>query len=416
MAWSRGTGNAGSWGLAVSHVEPNQRGYGPSNTAIPGQPVKYFINPIGIQSIILSAIELASSTILTTDNLLAFSVNANLLPSSGSSAKITFPLVQGMGFVTGIYTNLQPAIQSSVFFRSVVLVGSLYGEIVKYRITLEDNKTWLVYARSNDGRDPQLSFVSRILLRGVPNWRGTIQIAKNPIASAGEQVYDASAGIYATNATITGSANGVASVYQLGWTKAGFVSRNPPPKLIMFALPHHLQSLDGTGYTAPVVTAVKLQTTTKGVATAVVGDSWNLLESLPTGIGFAPWAPSTQRTSLSEGAKRLIKDVATAELKQDVEAQSNLDSMYFSGKALSKFATLVYAVHDILEVPSLAEEGLSRLKVAFARFVTNKQIYPLVYDIVWKGIVSSCTYVTGNSGLDFGNTFYNDHHFHYGLS
>lgn len=28
--------------------------------------------------------------------------------------------------------------------------------------------------------------------------------------------------------------------------------------------------------------------------------------------------------------------------------------------------------------------------------------------------MSSATYATGDSGLDFGNTYYNDHHFHYG--
>lgn len=28
--------------------------------------------------------------------------------------------------------------------------------------------------------------------------------------------------------------------------------------------------------------------------------------------------------------------------------------------------------------------------------------------------MSSATYQTGNSGADFGNTYYNDHHFHYG--
>lgn len=32
----------------------------------------------------------------------------------------------------------------------------------------------------------------------------------------------------------------------------------------------------------------------------------------------------------------------------------------------------------------------------------------------WGGAVSSSTYVTGNPGDDFGNTYYNDHHFHYG--
>ena len=402
--------------MAVAHVEPSQRGYGPPNTAIPGQPVKFVINPIGIQSIVLSAIELGTSTILTTDNLQAFSVNANLSPSNGSSSQITFPLVQGMGFVTGIYTRLQPAIQSSVFFRSVVYVGSL-SEIFKYRILLEDNKSWLLYARSVNGQDPGLSLQSNTLLRGQPNWSGTIQVAKNPDASsAGETVYDSSAAVYATAAAITGSTVGATATYQLSWTKAGFVSRNPSPKLVMFALPHHVQSFDTNGPTPSNITSVKLQTTTKGVATAVVADSWYLSEpTLPTDIGFAPWPAYGNGTrKLSDGAKSLILKVAAAEVKQDVGAQSNLDSMYFSGKALSKFATLAYAINDILERPDLAQNGLSQLKTAFARFTTNMQKYPLAYDTAWKGIVSTATYVTGDYGLDFGNTYYNDHHFHYG--
>jgi endo-1,3(4)-beta-glucanase len=32
----------------------------------------------------------------------------------------------------------------------------------------------------------------------------------------------------------------------------------------------------------------------------------------------------------------------------------------------------------------------------------------------WGGVVSSGSYVTVNDGVDFGNTYYNDHHFHWG--
>lgn len=32
----------------------------------------------------------------------------------------------------------------------------------------------------------------------------------------------------------------------------------------------------------------------------------------------------------------------------------------------------------------------------------------------WGGVVSSATYATGDPLIDFGNTYYNDHHFHYG--
>lgn len=44
-----------------------------------------------------------------------------------------------------------------------------------------------------------------------------------------------------------------------------------------------------------------------------------------------------------------------------------------------------------------------------ATMLTNRAIAA-----AWGGIVSSASYETGNSGADFGNTYYNDHHFHYG--
>lgn len=130
--------------MAVSHIDANQRAFGPQNHAIPGSPIQYFINPIGIQSLILSATELSLQTVLTTNNLQAFSVNAILQPQSGSRSNISFPLLQGMGFVTGVYTNLQPVIQSGLQFRTVIPMQPTRSGVFKYSITLEDGKNWCV--------------------------------------------------------------------------------------------------------------------------------------------------------------------------------------------------------------------------------------------------------------------------------
>ncbi len=411
MTWSKGTGIARSWGLAVSHIDANQRASGPQSTAIPGAPVQYFINPIGIQSLVLSAIELGPSTILTTRSLKAFSSNAILSPQADSSSSITFPLVQGMAFVTGIYHELMPAIQSSVFFRTVTQVAAPRAGIFKYKITLEDDKSWLLYAKPNNGQDPRLQLMSHTLLQGIRGWSGTIQIAKNPAGASGESIYDGSAGVFPTTATVSGSVSGNEGIYRIHWTKSGFTSLH----LLTYALPHHLQSFDDI--TSRGKTKVQLQTTTKGVATAIIGDSWTLVEQdLPVDLDFAPWTPTTRsKTALSESAIRLIEQVAASEINQDYNSQTNLDSMYFSGKALAKFATIIYTTNVLLRKRSLATQGLDELKGAFARFATNQQIYPLVYDTVWNGVVSNGSYVTGNSGQDFGNTYYNDHHFHYGM-
>ena len=254
-----------------SHIDANQRAEGPQNTALPGTPIQFFINPIGIQSLILSAVELGSSTVLTTSKLQAFSANAILSPQSGSSSNITFPLVQGMGFVTGIYNTLMPTLQSSIFFRSVTRVASPRFGVFKYRIILEDGKNWLLYAIPNNHQDPRLQLVSNTRIQGLRFWSGIMQVAKNPAGAEVEATYDKSAGIYPTTAAVTGSTFNNIGTYTIAWRSEGLTSQTRPP-LLMYALPHHVQSFDSA--TAKCKTNLQLQTTTKGVATAVIADRY----------------------------------------------------------------------------------------------------------------------------------------------
>lgn len=415
LSWSKGSGNALSWGMAISHIEESQKVFGPSNAAIPNSPNSYYINPLGIQSIILSAAEFGSSTVLTSDSLEVFSANIHLQPSAGSPSVLTMPVVQGMGFVTGQYVNLQPALQSSVFFRNVAAAGEPKPGVFKFRVTLEDGKIWLLYAIPTHGLSPNFQLISSTLLQGVQNWYGDIQIAKLPDDGL-ESIYDQAAGTYPTAGHIGGSAQGSKAQYSLSWSKGGAYSSNST--LLMFALPHHVQSFDSN--TQKSVTDLQLATTTKGNATAVVGDYWVMEESeLPIDLGFAPWRPANSQnsqttTTLSSAAISAIQSVAAMEASQNMSAQSNLNSMYYSGKALSKFATLVYTMHDLANQQDLAKAALLELESCFAVFSNNQQQFPLLYDTDWKGLVSSASYVTGDSGVDFGNSYYNDHHFHYG--
>ena len=410
LAWSKGSGNAQSWGMSVSHIDDSQKVFGAANTQIPNSPNSYYINPLGIQSLIFSASEIGSNAVLTSDSLAVFSANIHLRPSADSGSSITFPVVQGMGFVTALYINLQPAVQSSVFFRSVSSSGSPKPGVYKYTITLEDGKVWLLYATPSNGVSPNFELRSSTLLQGLKNWSGAIQVAKNP--GDNSALYDDAAGVYPTTGGISGYASGSTAQYSLSWNKGGpFVDNTT---LLMFALPHHVQSFDTT--TEGKLTTLQLATTTSGTATAVIADSWTLVEDeLPTSMGFAPWRPGNQDIhTLSASAIATIQQVAAVEASQNMSAQSNLNSMYYSGKALSKFAQLIYTMNDLLDQKALAAAALVELKQSFAVFTDNQQQFPLLYDTEWKGLVSSASYVTGNDGDDFGNTNYNDHHFHYG--
>lgn len=411
IAWSRGVGALKSWGMAVSHPDARLLAFGPKNDSIPGDPVQYYINPIGLQNIVFSAVELNESTTLTVEQPRAFSAQAVLRQFNGSAQSITFPVVQGMGYVTAEYNGLQPLIESGVFFRKVVSAGSPKPGIFKYRVDLEDGTHWVLYATPSNGQDPQLKLNSQSNLTGPPGYTGTIQIAENPAGPSGEKFYDNSAGVYPVNGKVTGSVTGDVGTYTISWAKAGKGADSTP--LIMFALPHHIQSFDRT--TRGRVTDIQLRTTTKGNATAVIGESWTMTESnLPIDIGFAPWSTTQGNVhSLSQAAQQTILQVAPQELGQDMEKQTDLNSMYYSGKALSKFATLVFTVSQLGNNPVLAQTAFSELKKCFARFVQNQQQFPLAYDSVWKGVVSTAGY-SGDLNQDFGNTAYNDHHFHYG--
>ncbi|KAL8831210.1 MAG: hypothetical protein Q9191_000991 [Dirinaria sp. TL-2023a] len=347
---------------------------------------------------------------MATDKLSAFSVNINFVVGSTANVAIEFPLTQGMGFVTAIYNGVIPYIDSGVYFQTVTPLNSPKAGISKYKILLNDDTTWLLYATASDGSDLMLSLTSTTRLSAAGPFNGTIQVAKNPgDIAAQEAIYDSCAGAYAETTTLSGSANGVSGSYTFTWDKGGITDAS----LIMFALPHHIQSMDGA--TSAAKTTIQLRSTTKGIATAIIADSWTMNEpDMPVTVGFAPWSPSSgSNVAIPADAQEAVENAGTSELSQDMDSQSNLNSMYYSGKALSKFATAIYAVHDLAGNSGLSDAGLAKLKDAYARFVNNTQQYPLVYESQWGGVVSSASYVTGNSGDDFGNTYYNDHHFHW---
>ncbi|EHL00549.1 putative endo-1,3(4)-beta-glucanase 1 [Glarea lozoyensis 74030] len=107
------------------------------------------------------------------------------------------------------------------------------------------------------------------------------------------------------------------------------------------------------------------------------------------------------------GVIQIAKDPGGAESLYDLSCGT------WATGALAKFAQITYILNTLLHDPALAQTSLTTLQRAFSKFTTNTQQFPLVYDTSWGGLVSSASYA-GDPGADFGNTYYNDHHFHYG--
>jgi endo-1,3(4)-beta-glucanase len=339
---------------------------------------------------------------LTTDSHEAFSVNVNLSPTGTSSNLITFPLLQGMGFITAKYSSATLLIKSGVFFKQLSPVTTV-GSSFRWIALLNDGHEWAIYVTPSGSGTPTLTLSSDgSTLQGPAGFSGLVQVSK--IGNQGEElIYDPQAGVYAVSCSLSADVTGT---YSLSWQKSGNTSRS----LLMFALPHHMESFSHN--TLAQALNITLQTPTKGNATAILGDQWFLEEQLPTSMGFAPWTPTITQATLSDAAKDVISPILTSELGQDMVAQTDLSSVYFSGKAFGKIASLVYTANDLVGNTGLGGAALLRLEDAFGKFISNTANSTLAYDNDWKGIINAAGYTDPNA--DFGNPSYNDHMFHYG--
>jgi endo-1,3(4)-beta-glucanase len=370
------------------------------------------------QSLILGARELDNKTTLTTDTHLPFSVNINLKRGTEhGSPKITFPVVQGMSFVTARYRNASPMIQTggSLGFQEI---GEpiMIGKSIKYHIKDSDGRSWLMYVNPASGiayDGTELNHVNLNTFTLPSGFRGTIQVTKNPLGSESEALYDKAYGTFVAEAQLYATVNEAKGSYTFNYIKSG---RSP---LLMFTLPHHIQSLDPD--LKPAITNLKLQTTTKGIATAIWGDRLTFIEpTLPLNMSFGPWTPSSSTSSSSARQQRypseflqLLAPIADRDLRRAMAEETPHDSMYYAGKSLARLATIIWVIKEVLSNHTLAFIGLEKLKSELRRYIDNRQKYPLYYDDCWKGVISNAGFTLG-PGADFGNTWYNDHHFHYG--
>jgi endo-1,3(4)-beta-glucanase len=329
VLWAKGTGSASDiWGLSISHIDRESVVFGPEDQV----PPEFYINPLGIQSIVLSAAELGESAVLTTDTHQAFSVNANLLAHAGGTPLISVPLVQGMGFVTAVYNSASVVLRSTVFFKGVIYVGDVAEDTsFKYQITLSDNTIWLIYATPNVAQAsgiPAFTIVDSTEIKGPVSFQGTIQVAKNPAGNQGDIIYDSAAGAYPISALVSASTSGQTGTYSISWKRAGVAKQ----MLLMFALPHHMESMIAD--VAARATPVQLMTTSKGMATGVLSNTFVFFEpNLPVDIGFEPWSPRQGTIhAVSTHAVVAVNSAAGLELAQNMTYYTDLDSMYYSGK------------------------------------------------------------------------------------
>ncbi|KAG2517380.1 hypothetical protein JM16_007424 [Phytophthora kernoviae] len=308
-------------------------------------------------------------------------------------------LVHGMAFVTATYDRLTASIESEYTMKIVDKTKA-----GKYILEIGGNQTWVVY--TNKGATFALDESGKSLVSSEL-YNGTVRVAILPSSDA-TTVYDK----YST-CLIRGGSISVESRtdYSLQWETLG--KSCGTHGLLHFALPHHLPVLtDAITEDAPG--AIVLNSTTRGkmVGQVTTTSSWTLSEDEDDlEVDFYPTHKPTAAVVAEVGISKTLKaDIAG-------EWSLNTTSWYFNGKLYQKYASLCLMAADaavVGEDKTLLKSCLTKLETLIEPFLNNTLAPPLNYETSYGGIVSSQSFIVKDVNADFGNSVYNDHHYHYG--
>jgi endo-1,3(4)-beta-glucanase len=348
-----------------------------------------------------------------------------------SDSHIQMPLVRGMAFLTLQFSQFTPVLQPERKF--VKLHGATSSESIefgedalpiqslrpdrKWIMELENNEIWILY--SDREISWQLDPTSGVLKSAYTTYpTTTLRFARLPNGSINEYFYDRFQNCIVTGGTLhvpEGSTK-----YAFEWTTDGEDCQTSG--LLHFALPHHLDQFHEDDQTLIPIEGLVLSSTTYGMMQAY--ESWNLwsfyldqnevdssasLDFLPMQMPDEKLLDSVNWTSVLE------REI----LEEPWDGVPKDGSYYFNGKAIQKYATLCLLARQretmsTLVNLNLLELCISKLDVVFRDFIQNTWTFPLVYDGTYGGIVSSRGLVENNTLSDFGNSVYNDHHYHWG--
>lgn len=316
-------------------------------------------------------------------------------------------LVRGSPYMTFDFADCTPTIGSNAGIMTIngeaVSSGySIRGTTLK--LGLGNWQTWMVYISES----VTFKMEGTVLKATVPI-SGIIRIALLP-SQVAQTTLDLHAYAYAKGGQMTFEVTRDSLLTRVVWDKAGFGD------ILMLALPHHIDQMDLQVITTALPLAYQ---TTKGKMTGIVGSSWELRDTLTT----TTWrAGQGSYGSGAGGGGATDFDWSTADFSKILQLKKALyedlgkelptaPDVYNFGKQCARMARLALIADELGEV-TYVEQAVSLLEETMSPWLRNDNRDLLVYDRTWGGIV---TYDGLNDvHADFGNAWFNDHHFHYG--
>ncbi|CAI5721991.1 unnamed protein product [Hyaloperonospora brassicae] len=334
--------------------------------------------------------------------------------ASSSGGSMVSDIVSGMVYASMKYSGLTPRLVSTAAISTVNgrALGGLQVRGSKFEIVYNSGQKWVVFVLSSDGRmekDITLTADGTSALKSTGVFDGMLRVAlvlEDSWLSTLEQHKLCT--VQAANVDLRDD-----SSYVFKWKTMGDCSSG----LLHFAMKHHAETLVTSNGVRQVDGMIAFSTT-RGAHQAFTtpggpGDPvWEIKETQPVPEDLYP-------------SRKIASDVVRQQriidhLREDISSAWSIPldgSYYFNGKAAQKYASLCLIANDAAVIgddKSLLNKCLEKLRRVMAPFVSNTWTNKLQYDQVYGGIVSSQGFKTKDLNTDFGNTMYNDHHFHYG--
>ncbi|KAL4088413.1 hypothetical protein PRIC1_012835 [Phytophthora ramorum] len=361
------------------------------------------------------------------------------------------PMVRGSPYVTVEYENVLPVLEfngtvSAINGKQVQETDPLapwnelqtwtsnrfelelevYGTGESAHGTGKSQQKWILYF--DKVRTLQLQFANEKDYR-LYNWRGELTTPTNirlvdtdfysgaarlaivpqGAPQAAVEALDKAASIYPVASSITTDVDDVNASFSFCWKTKQFPDLGEPnlnststAELLMMANPHHAATFKSDSDAFQVLGQFGHRTL-KSNMTAVLGSCWEMQETLPTA--------SFQEEDVQIQPKYL--EAIKVALANDSNYTPEADDPYYFGKEIARQARLVL-IADKLGEKEPRDEILDNLEEWLTPWMLGQNGDHFVYDRSWGGLCS----LNGLKGVfwmtDFGNGWYNDHHFHYG--
>jgi endo-1,3(4)-beta-glucanase len=318
----------------------------------------------------------------TTHTVASWDPLSTTVTWQGAGGTMSAPVVHGMPYASALYDGLTPKITAPGGIRTVngSATGSATG--ARFDIVLASGQQWLLYA----SQPVSVTWGANGVTFGGP-LHGSVRAARTD-ASIGAAVLDQFAGAIPVGGQLQLSVQGDTGVVQFSWQTQG------SGDLLMMALPHHADHLVSPQTASATFASVR------GKLQGIVGATWQLQYALSPAIRAAPRPVDPAHQA----------DVLAA-LNSDKGYQPGGNAVYFFGKSIGKAAELLL-IAEALGETATADSLRQTIEGALSPWLDGTSPDSLVYDQTYGGIITSSGAM--NSGNDFGNGIYNDHHFQYG--